>query len=46
MRQDKQKPIEKETPSLLDRFSIGFEYNKTLSQIREDTKLRAISDIQ
>ncbi len=30
------------SPSLLDRFPIGFEYNKTIQQIKKETHLRTI----
>ncbi len=30
------------TPSKLDRFSLSFEYNKTLQEIKRDVRIRTI----
>lgn len=31
-----------QTPSALDRFSLSFEYNKTLQEIKRDVRVRTI----
>jgi hypothetical protein len=33
-----QDPIDK--PSVLEQFSLGFEYNKTLQEVKRDVRLR------
>jgi hypothetical protein len=30
------------TPSALERFSLGFEYNKTLQEIKREVRIRTI----
>lgn len=30
------------TPSQLDRFNIGFEYDKTLQQVKRDMRIRTM----
>jgi hypothetical protein len=31
-----------QTPSVLERFSLGFEYNKTLQEIKREVRMRTI----
>ena len=31
-----------QTPSALDRFSLGFEYDKTLQEIKREVRIRTI----
>lgn len=33
----------KDTPSRLERFSLGFEYDKTIQEVRRDMKSRTIT---
>ncbi len=30
------------TPSLLDQFTLGFEYNKTIQEVKRETRIRTI----
>ena len=30
------------TPSQLERFSLGFEYDKTIQQVRQEVRIRTI----
>ena len=38
----KQQITTSNTPSALERFSIGFEYNKTLQEIKREVRIRTI----
>lgn len=29
-------------PSLLDQFTLGFEYNKTIQEVKRETRIRTI----
>lgn len=42
MNQKEQIHIDSKTPSLLDRFALGFEYNKTIQQVKHETLIRTI----
>lgn len=42
MNQKEQIQSDSTTPSLLDRFTLGFEYNKTIQQVKRETRVRTI----